>query len=79
MKAHEAVELAERMSNLASTNVLDRIDTSNAKFHSELKALSKTLEAKIDAQNAKYNLLIWMIGFATAILSAVILFTNNGG
>ncbi|MCY3628579.1 MAG: hypothetical protein OXG94_01035 [Bacteroidetes bacterium] len=76
LKDHKAVELAERMSNLASQNTI-------AQFGSKLDALAKSLEAKIDAQkeaqNAKYNVLIWMIGFATAIISAVILFGNSGG
>ncbi|MCY4672940.1 MAG: hypothetical protein OXD43_04095 [Bacteroidetes bacterium] len=29
-------------------------------------------EAKLDAQTSKINVLIWVIGFATVILSAVI-------
>ena len=33
------------------------------------------LESKIDVQNAKYNVLIWVIGLATVILSAVIALT----
>ncbi|MCY4232212.1 MAG: hypothetical protein OXE59_00485 [Bacteroidetes bacterium] len=36
-----------------------------------IKIVSR-LKSKIDAQNTKYNLLIWMIGAGIAILSVVI-------
>ena len=48
---------------------MDRIDTSNARFGSELKTVTKTLEAKIDAQNSKYN---WLIGLVTGGLTVII-------
>ncbi|MCY4160216.1 MAG: hypothetical protein OXE92_05535 [Bacteroidetes bacterium] len=61
-----ANNLTERIINMASANVLDRIDTSyarleskldasNAQFGSELKTVSKTLESKIDVQNSKID------------------------
>ena len=44
-----------------------------------MDSLRESQEAKLDAQNSKYNVLIWMIGFATVIISVVILFSNKGG
>ena len=52
-------------------------------FRSEFRALNKTLEAQMEAfkdlietqmkiQNTKYNVLIWVIGGATVVLSTVI-------
>ena len=72
LKDRKAVELAERMSNIASQNTI-------AQFASKLDAGLEGLRAELDAQNSKYNVLIWMIGFATVILSAVILFSNIAG
>ncbi len=44
LKADEANELTERITNMASTNVLDRIDT-----------ISARLESKFDSQNSKFD------------------------
>lgn len=53
-----------------------------AKLDAKLDGQSAALDAKLDGQsaaldamNTKYNVLIWAIGFATAILSAAIFFT----
>ena len=82
------------MSNIASQNTIaqfvSKLDAGLEGLRAELKSqresqearmdsLRESQEAKMDAQNSKYNVLIWMIGFATVILSAVILFSNNGG
>ena len=48
-------------------------------LRAELKLQRESQEAKMDAQNSKYNVLIWMIGFATSVISASILISNNGG
>ena len=86
LKSREAVELAERIGNMASQNII-------AQYGSELRALRESLDAKMDAQNSKidaqnaliaaqtskYNVLIWMIGFATAVISGIILFVTSGG
>ena len=60
LKADEANELAEIIGDMASTNIITR------------------LESKIDAnakiQNTKYNVLIWAIGFAGAVISLAIIF-----
>ena len=83
LKDRKAVELAERMSNIASQNTIaqftSKLETGLEGLHAELKSQRESQEAKMDAQNSKYNVLIWMIGFATAVISAVILFSNNGG
>ncbi len=50
----EANELTERISTMASANIISR------------------LESKIDSQNTKYNVLIWVIGTSTVLLSLVI-------
>ena len=53
-----------------------------AKLDAKLDGQSAALDAKLDGQsaaldamNTKYNVLIWAIGFATAILSASIFLT----
>ena len=70
------------MSNLASQNTItqftSKLEAGLAGLRAELKSQRESQEAKMDAQNSKYNALIWMIGFATAVISAVILFNNNG-
>ena len=105
LKDRKAVELAERMSNIASQNTIaqfiSKLDAGLEGLRAELKSqresqearmnslresqearmdsLRESQEAKMDAQNSKYNVLIWMIGFATVILSAVILFSSIAG
>ena len=82
LKDRKAVELAERMSNIASQNTIAQFGSELRAglegLRAELKSQRESQEAKMDAQNSKYNVLIWMIGFATAVISAVILFSNNG-
>ena len=69
LKAHEAVELAERMSNLASTNTIAQF---GSKLESGLEGLRAEMEAQKETLDAKYNILIWMIGGSTVILSIVL-------
>ena len=59
LKPDEANELTERIGNMASSNIVSR------------------LESKIDAQNTKYNILIWAIGFAGLVISAAIIFSGS--
>lgn len=40
----------------------------------EAAKIVERLESKIDAQNAKYSVLIWAIGFAGVVISAAIFF-----
>ena len=64
---------------MASANIIAqfgaKLDSMNAKLDAKLDGQSAALDAKLDAMNTKYNVLIWAIGFATAILSAAIFFT----
>ena len=69
LKAHEAVEFAVRMSNLASTNTIAQF---GSKLESGLEGLRAEMEAQKETLDAKYNILIWMIGGSTVILSIVL-------
>ena len=42
--------------------------------HFEMRALRESHEARMDAQNAKYNLLLWLVGalLALGLLTAFI-------
>ncbi len=79
LTADEANELTELFENMASANIIAqfgaKLDSMNAKLDAKLDGQSAALDAKLDAMNTKYNVLIWAIGFATAILSAAIFFT----
>ncbi len=80
LEADEANELTERITNMASINVLDRIDTISARLESKFDSLnskfdsqnsridtiSARLESKIDSQNAKYNTLIVILSILAA-------------
>ncbi len=73
LEADEANELTERITNMASTNVLGRIDTISARLESKFDAQNSRidvnnarLESKIDAQNAKYNTLIVILSILAA-------------
>ncbi len=68
LTADEANELTEIIENMASANLI-------AQFGAKLDAVNATMNAQLDAVNTKYNVLIWVIGFATIILSAVIVLT----
>ncbi|MCY4672475.1 MAG: hypothetical protein OXD43_01690 [Bacteroidetes bacterium] len=52
-----------------------QLDAVNATMNTQLDAVNATMKAQLDAVNTKYNVLIWVIGFATIILSAVIVLT----
>ena len=67
------------MSNIASQNTIAQFASKLEAGLEGLRAELRAQDAKMEAQNSKYNVLIWMIGFATAVISAVILFSNNGG
>lgn len=79
LTADEAYEPTELLENMASANIIAqfgaKLDSMNAKLDAKLDGQSAALDAKLDAMNTKYNVLIWAIGFATAILSAAIFFT----
>ena len=45
-----------------------------ARFESELRALRESHEASMDAQNAKYNLLLWQGGLIAVILATILAF-----
>ena len=79
LKDRKAAELAERMSNIASQNTIAQFASKLEVGLEGLRAELRAQDAKMEALNSKYNVLIWMIGFATAVISAVILFSNNGG
>lgn len=79
LKDRNAVELAERMSNIASQNTIAQFASKLEAGLEGLRAELRAQDAKMEAQNSKFNVLIWMIGFATAVISAVVLFSNNAG
>ena len=66
LKDRKAVELTERMSNIASQNTIAQFGSELRAglegLRAELKSQRESQEAKMDAQNSKYNVLIWMIG-----------------
>jgi len=55
-KPDDAVELTELIFNMASANIVSRFESK--------------LESKLDAQNTKYNILIWAIGIGTTLIVA---------
>jgi len=55
-KSNDAVELTELIFNMASANIVSRFESK--------------LESKLDAQNTKYNILIWAIGIGTTLIVA---------
>ena len=60
----------------AVNNKLDtQLGAVNNKLDTQLGAVNDKLDTKLDAMNAKHSVLLWAIGFATPILSAVIVFT----
>ncbi|MCY4673337.1 MAG: hypothetical protein OXD43_06180 [Bacteroidetes bacterium] len=86
LTADEANELTEIFENMASANLIAqfgaKLDTVNATMKAQLdtvnatmNTVNATMKAQLDAVNTKYNVLIWVIGFATIILSAVIALT----
>lgn len=84
--SYEASELTEIFENMASVNIIAqfgaKLDALNATMKAQLDAMNSKLDtqmnavnAKLAAQSAKYNVLIWVIGFATVILSVVMILT----
>jgi len=54
---------------MASSNVLDRIDTSNARLESKIDSQN----SKIDSQNSKYNLLIGLVTGGLTVIVALLI------
>ena len=67
LKSQGAVELAERISSIASQNMIAQIGSELRAGLDGHRADMKTPKARIDAQNSRYNVLIGMIGFAAAV------------
>ncbi|MYD55936.1 MAG: hypothetical protein F4246_02850 [Rhodothermaceae bacterium] len=61
LPADEANQLVEILNEMASI---------------EAAKIVERLESKIDAQNTKYSVLIWAIGFAGVVISAAIFFSR---
>ena len=61
LDGRDATAFTQLVEEMASANLIHR-------FESKLEAQN----AKLDAQNTKFNLLLWFIGIATAILSIAI-------
>ena len=74
LDSDEANELAERIMILASSSVLQQIDS----LKTEIRAYKESTDSKIDGQSTRITVLVWAIGFATVIVSAVILFGGAG-
>ena len=77
LKTDEANELTELISEMASANIISQ-------FGGKIEALESTLRTELKAQkesqDAKYTILIWVIGASTVILSIVLtLLTVFGG
>ncbi len=70
LDSDEANELTERIMILASSSVLRQIDS----LKTEVRSYKESTDSKIDSQKARITVLTWAIGFATIIVSAVILF-----
>ena len=75
LTADEANELTELIENMASANIIAQFGAKLDTMNTTMKAQFDAVNAQLNAQNAKYNVLIWAIGFATIILSAVLVFT----
>ncbi len=58
--AEETHELVELIETMAGTNVIERLESK--------------MDAKMDALNTKYTVLIWAIGFAGLVISLAIIF-----
>ncbi len=77
LTADEANELTELITDMASANVLERIDTIRtrleskfdgniAQLNSKFDGNTAQLNSKIDSQNAKYNTLIVILSILAA-------------
>ena len=75
LTADEANELTEIFENMASANLIAQIGAKLDTVNATMNTVNATMKAQLDAVNTKYNVLIWVIGFATIILSAVIALT----
>lgn len=64
LSAEETHELVELSSSMAGSNVIERLETN-----------FDVQNAKIDAVNSKYTVLIWMTGFAGVVISVAIIFS----
>jgi len=53
---HKPDDAVELIFNMASANIVSRFESK--------------LESKLDAQNTKYNILIWAIGIGTTLIVA---------
>ncbi len=81
LTADEANELTELITDMASANVLERIDTIRTQLNSKFDGNIVRLESKIDSQNAKYNTLIVILSIlaATGVLGFLANIFNWGG
>ena len=63
-KSYELIERIEEMAHKTTSHPVERLETK--------------IDSYAKSQNRIYYLLIWAIGFATVILSGVMIFTRNG-
>lgn len=70
----EANELTERIMILASSSVLQQIDS----LKTEIRAYKESTDSKIDAQKSRSSVLIWVVGVSASILSLVIALVGLG-
>jgi len=78
LDSDEANELTERITIMASSNVIAEIRSYTKSQDSKLDSLKESMNSKFDAQSTRITVLAWAIGFATVIVSAVILFGGVG-
>lgn len=70
IKTDEANELTELIGEMASANIISQFGSKIDSLESTLRADLRAQEAKLDAQNTKYNLLLWFIGVGVGLIIA---------
>ena len=53
-----------------SEPILNQMDISYSRMEDQLKAQNEVLDARLKAQDSKYNLLLWFIGVGVGLIIA---------
>jgi len=64
LDSDEANELTERIMILASSSVLQQIDSLRTEMKTEIRSYKESTDTKIDSQKSRITVLSWAIGFA---------------
>ena len=62
LKGREVNFIIQSIREMASANVIKDFRSEILAFRAEMQAQGDSLKAGLDAQNAKYNVLIWLVG-----------------